>query len=115
MTFMSDASVFRRERASGYYPSSVYFLCRILVSIPLNIVICMMYTAVIFGLIGIADGDWSQFPMMFLYNYLALETFLGLNEMLGALFTSLELAILTAGVLNTLIVRPLLRAFVLSA
>lgn len=102
--FIQDSSVFRREHYSGYYSTSAFYVSRTLSSMPVNLIVCTLYTFVLFYWIGLADKDLSKFPTLLILNYFTMEIFLALNEIFGVIFTTFETAVLFAGSANTVTV-----------
>lgn len=103
--FIQDSSVFRREHYSGYYSTSAFYVSRTICSMPINFIVCTLYSFVLFYWIGLADKDLSKFPTLLLINYITMETFLALNEIFGVIFTTFETAVIFAGSANTVTVR----------
>ena len=101
-TFIQDSAVYRREHSSGYYSSSSYFLSRVACAMPFNFAICTVYTLLLFHLVDLAGQDYSKLFQLLMLNYLTMETFIAMNEIFGTLFSRLEVAILVAGIFNTL-------------
>ena len=99
---MTNAAVYKRENSNGYYCTSAYFFSHILIGIPLNIVVCTMFSTMLFYFVNIANGDWNQFPTFLLVNYLTMETYIGLNELIGILSPNFEFGIALAGICSNL-------------
>jgi len=99
--FMQDAAVYRREHRGGYYSASAFYLSRIICLIPLNALVCFGYTAIMFYWLNLGNQEPNKLGLMFLINYLTLETFLGMNEIFGVVCTRFDTGIVTAGVFNT--------------
>ena len=102
--YIQEATIYRREYVSSYYSTSSYYISKMLCFMPINLCVCVIYSAIIFYWLNIADRSTSQYFLMLFLNYLTMETFIAVNEIFGIVFTNLQSGIIVAGLVNTLLV-----------
>ncbi|XP_064110932.1 protein white-like [Macrobrachium nipponense] len=91
-TFCAQKHLFLREHLNGMYRTDVYFLAKNLVEWPFFTVYSMMYTSIVYFLIGL-NPDLERFFMCVLISVLTTWTAVSFGHLLSCLSSSVDMAL----------------------
>eukprot|EP00933_Yihiella_yeosuensis_P072957 TRINITY_DN8150_c3_g1_i1.p1 TRINITY_DN8150_c3_g1~~TRINITY_DN8150_c3_g1_i1.p1 ORF type:complete len:659 (+),score=96.58 TRINITY_DN8150_c3_g1_i1:111-1979(+) len=88
LTFPKERQIFLRERKTGMYTTSVFFVARILADMPMHIVAASIMAAIVYPMIGLKMG----FGVFLVLNIASVLVGASMMQMIGAISNSFEMA-----------------------
>ncbi|KAK9721490.1 hypothetical protein K7432_003371 [Basidiobolus ranarum] len=90
--FSDERNVFLREHGGGYYGLSAYFFSKIIVELPINIIMPIIFSSITYWMIGF-QADAGKFFIYVIVNILVALCGAALGILLGSLFKRLQIAL----------------------
>ncbi|ORX88800.1 hypothetical protein K493DRAFT_341060 [Basidiobolus meristosporus CBS 931.73] len=90
--FAEERNVFLREHGGGYYGLSAYFFSKIIVELPINIIMPIIFSAITYWMIGL-QADVGKFFIYMVVNVLVALCGSALGIMMASFFKRLQIAL----------------------
>ncbi|ORX96864.1 hypothetical protein K493DRAFT_216728, partial [Basidiobolus meristosporus CBS 931.73] len=90
--FAEERNVLLREHGGGYYSVSAYFFSKIIVELPINIIMPIIFSSITYWMIGL-QADAGKFFIYMLVNVMVALCGSALGILLGSFFKRLQIAL----------------------
>ncbi|CAH1245185.1 ABCG1 [Branchiostoma lanceolatum] len=94
-TFPLELDIFKREHRNGMYRTDVYFICKVLAEMPISIILPLIYTSVVYWMVGLYPG-WKQYLIAVGVTVLAANVSTAFGYVISASTSSLQTAVTLA-------------------